>query len=318
MITTKFYLDKRHTKDGSPASLKLAVTYKQKAVYFPLKIKLQPNCWDNVSQKILRVPNKETLMSFILEFKNKIDKIIFSFINKNINFNDVNEVKAAIDLQLSDNKPTDENLFCNYFLKFANRKLNVTTKNIYLFTLKRIHDFDKNIDFKRFEDLNKGWLTDFENHLALTSNSKNGRNVHLRNIRAVFNDAIDNEITSHYPFRTFKIRPIPTRKRSLTVIELRMFMTYPVEDYLKKYVDLFMLDFYLIGINMVDLLHCTQDNIVNGRLEFKRAKTSRLYSIKLEPEALDILTIYKGVDYLLNILDGYHNYKDFLERFNKN
>jgi len=196
MITTKFYLDSRHVKDGKPSSLKLAITYNQKAVYFPLKIKLLPNCWDNVAQKILRVPNKDSLMSFILEFKNKVDKIIYSFVNKNVHFNDVNEVKAAIETELKGKPIVDENLFCNYFLKFANRKLNVTTKNIYLFTLKRIHDFDKNIDFKRFEDINKNWLTDFENHLALTSNSKNGRNVHLRNIRAVFNDAI---LSSFHP-----------------------------------------------------------------------------------------------------------------------
>lgn len=54
--------------------------------------------------------------------------------------------------------------------------------------------------------------------------------------------------------------------------------------------------------------------MVNGRFEYKRAKTGKLYSIKVEPEAQDIIEKYKGKDYLLNIMDEYGNYKDFLHR----
>jgi integrase len=77
-----------------------------------------------------------------------------------------------------------------------------------------------------------------------------------------------------------------------------------------------MLDFYLIGINLVDL--CNAKSIVNGRLEYQRAKTKRLYSIKVEPEALAIIERYKGKEYLLNILDDGKNYHDFLQRMNLN
>ena len=315
MITVKFYLDTRQSKDGTPAMLKLAIIYKLKATYISLGVKVQPKFWDKDAQRVVRIPDKDTINFYINQRKNEIDKLVFKYITEHIVFSNVFEIKEKLlnDLKVS---VEDSNLLANWFKKFANQKNADKTKSMYLFTLKRMIDFDSSVPTKRFEDINKSWLVDFENYLSKTSNSKNGRNVHLRNIRAVFNDAIDNGVTSHYPFRTFKIRPVATRKRSLTINQLREFMTYSVEEYQRKYVDLFMLDFFLIGINMVDLLNVK--TIDNGRIEFARAKTKRLYSIKVEPEAQAIIDKYRGNIFLLNILDDGKNYHNFLKRMNEN
>lgn len=79
-----------------------------------------------------------------------------------------------------------------------------------------------------------------------------------------------------------------------------------------------MLIFYLIGINTKDLFSLTSKNAVNGRIEYRRAKTGRWYSIKLEPEAMVLIERYKGKNYLLSVLDEYGNYKDFQHRMNDN
>ncbi len=105
--------------------------------------------------------------------------------------------------------------------------------------------------------------------------------------------------------------------RSLTVEQLRILRDYPCEDYQEKYRDMFMLMFYLVGINAADLFLAKKTDIVNGRLEYKRAKTGKLYSIKIEPEAQEIIDRYSGNEengYLLNVMDSYSNYKDFLHR----
>lgn len=75
-----------------------------------------------------------------------------------------------------------------------------------------------------------------------------------------------------------------------------------------------MLMFYFIGINAVDLLTAKTSALVNGRFEYKRAKTGKLYSIKVEPEAQAIIDKYKGQDFVLNIMDEYKDYKNFLHR----
>ena len=305
----------RDAKEGSPGILKLALIYKQKAAYIPLGIKVMPKNWDKTENRIVRMPNKDTVNLYIYQRKNEIDSLVFKYITEHVVFGNVFEIKERLlhDLKAS---VDGSNLLAAWFKKFAGQKVAEKTRSMYLFTLKRMTDFDPSVSSKRFEDISKSWLVDFENYLSKTSKSKNGRNVHLRNIRAVFNDAIDNGVTSHYPFRTFKIRPVATRKRSLSINQLREFMTYPVEEYQRKYVDLFMLDFFLIGINMVDLLNAK--TITDGRLEFSRAKTKRLYSIKVEPEAQEIIDKYRGKEFLLNVLDGGKNYHDFLQRMNLN
>lgn len=205
--------------------------------------------------------------------------------------------------------------FLSWFKRFTESKQNRGTRGVYEHTLNRMLDFDKSLARCRFEDINLGWLTDFESFCAKTA-GKNARNIHLRNIRAVFNNAIDNEITTAYPFRRFKIRPESTRKRSLSVEELRRLFCYPVEQYAEIYREMFKLIFMLIGINTVDL-HRLKDITPDGRIEYKRAKTGRLYSIKVEPEAMEIIEKYRGVKGLLCIADRWSDHRNFRHQCNK-
>lgn len=185
-----------------------------------------------------------------------------------------------------------------------------------------LHTYDRVLSFAGsaassliFEDVTRSWLERFEKFMAQTSPSKNARNIHFRNIRAVFNLAIDDGITTHYPFRTFKIRPVKTAKRSMKIDDLRAFISAEVDDWQREYRDLFVLSFFLIGINPKDLMELTE--IVDGRVEFNRSKTRRFYSIKVEPEALEIINRYRGTRHLIDPLDRYTKYKDYLSRWNK-
>ena len=214
-------------------------------------------------------------------------------------------------------KKVDKTLFANRYLSFADCKKD-STKEIYMHTYKRMVAYmgsAEKLHKLKFEDLTKDWLTKFDIFLSKTSPSKNARNIHLRNIRAVFNEAIDEEITSFYPFRRFKIRPVATRKRNLKVDDLRTLFNYPCEKHAPKQLDIFKLMFMLIGINCVDLTHLKE--IRDGRIEFYRAKTNRLYSIKVEPEALEIIERHKGKNYLIDILDRWKNHKDFNLKMNR-
>lgn len=40
----------------------------------------------------------------------------------------------------------------------------------------------------------------------------------------------------------------------------------------------------------------------------------KLYSVLLQPEALEIIERYRGKDYLLNVMDEYKDYRNFLHR----
>lgn len=82
-----------------------------------------------------------------------------------------------------------------------------------------------------FEDITRDWLTEFDKFLSRTAPARNARNIYLRNVRAVFNWAIDEGLTEAYPFRRFKIKAEATRKRSLPVEDLRLLLGFDVEEH---------------------------------------------------------------------------------------
>lgn len=205
--------------------------------------------------------------------------------------------------------------FVAHFNDFVRHKHTEGTRGVYRHTLSKIRTFDPGIDEKDFSDIDLKWLMRFEDFCALTA-CKNARNIHLRNIRAVFNSALDEEITTFYPFRRFKIRPEATRKRALTPEQLRTLLSCEVEPYCEVYRDMFKLIFLLIGINAVDLYNL-KGITADGRIEYRRAKTHRLYSIKAEPEAIELIRKYRGCKKLLSLSDRWESHKTFIAQMNK-
>lgn len=55
---------------------------------------------------------------------------------------------------------------------------------------------------------------------------------------------------------------------------------------------------------MIDLSRLKE--ITDGRILYKRAKTGTQYSIKVEPEALEIINRYKGSEHLISFFDKEH------------
>lgn len=317
MATINFYLDTRATGWDKPAPLKISIRHRNKATYIPTDINLLPEQWDGEKQKIVNHPRAAMYNNKLAHRKLDVESELLNLAEAGLlSFMKITEVRKAIMDKIDPHQEVDASrLFITRFKRFAAHKSNTRTREIYEATLSRIYAYDRKCEQLTFEDVDKGWLNGFEAFLAKTSPSVNARAIHLRNIRAVFNDAIDDEITHAYPFRKFKIKRAATAKRSLSVEELRTLFAFPVEEHQQKYLDIFKLTFYLLGINIVDLCHLK--SIKNNRVEYKRAKTHRLYSVKVEHEALEIIERYKGSKWLLNILDGYADYRQYARRLNE-
>ncbi|MGM9795291.1 MAG: phage integrase SAM-like domain-containing protein, partial [Candidatus Aphodosoma sp.] len=250
MATSKFYLDTRRENKHSTYPLKLLIGFKGKYFYISLSINLQSNQWDYDKERIINHPNKLALNAHIVQQKNDIDFFILQHAK---DFKDASELKKAIERDIfnKEEKSDDNNTLFKHQLESFISDKKKSTQDLYKHTLKRIYDYINNDNLK-LEDITYDWLVSFENYLSQTAN-KNARNIHLRNIRAVFNHAISNDIPVKYPFKKFKIRPVPTAKRSLTVDELRTLFNYPVKEYAQIHLEMFKLIFYLIGINIIDL-----------------------------------------------------------------
>jgi site-specific recombinase XerD len=174
-------------------------------------------------------------------------------------------------------------------------------------------------ELQSIEDIDYSFLKRFEAYLLQTL-AINTVSIILRNIRAVFNEAIKEKIISKdlYPFETFHIKNEETRKRSLSVEKLIYIRDKPLQSQLARHRDIFMLMFYFIGINIKDL--CSPlIQINNRRIEYRRGKTKKLYSIRIEPEADKILKHHKkGKQHLFNFLDNYKNTETYKGIINRN
>lgn len=315
MASIWYYLDTRRRKaDGTfPLKIKIGLNAKDGCL-INLKISLREDQWEN--GEVVRHPNRRFLNTYVKQRYLDITNSIFKLeITGAINRMSPVEIKKYVESSLG--AVADEAYtFSEHFERFISTREKESTKDIYHQTLLKIELFSPGK--LAFSDINIIWLKGFEQFLKGQGLSVNSINLHIRNIRAVFNDAINEDKAEQnlYPFRKFKLKSEETRKRSLTIDQLRAIRDWPCEPHEQQYIDIFMLMFYLRGINMIDLAGLTK--IDNGRVEFRRAKTGRLYSIKIEPEAEAIINKYRGKNFLLNINERYSNYKNYLHRMNRN
>lgn len=136
---------------------------------------------------------------------------------------------------------------------------------------------------------------------------------YMTNVRILFNAAIneynddekDEVLIAHYPFRKYKLqKPPEPDKRNLKPDQIKAISQInenELEFERTKFArDVFMLSFYLVGINMADLYDMQVSDFREGRLSYKRRKTKgrrrdqAFISIKVEPEVVPPIEKYRA------------------------
>lgn len=323
MANTNLYLDTRVAKKDGSFPLKIMLRHAGSIVSIPVQMSFTPEEWQTISGMIpMATYCKDARVKRVSTIKTQVETALATIrLACDMDNMTAAQIKESILVYLGrplpeKSKSETSKLFLSRFNRFMETRSTAGTKKAYLETIRKIEAFSASAAKLRFEDINKDWLTDFDRFLQKTAGAAS-RHKHLRNIKAVFNDAIDNEVTSAYPFRKFKMpRLQPTRKRAMTLEQLKAIRDYKVEPWQEEYRDMFMLMFYLIGINSVDLFSASAAQLVNGRLEYTRQKTHKLYSIKVEPEAMALIKKYRGENHLLLPLDRYQSAQDYLHHMN--
>lgn len=191
------------------------------------------------------------------------------------------------------------------------------TRETYDRAVKTLRLFDRDADSRKLEEITPAYLSRLEAFCLGKGMRVNSVSIIMRNIRTVFNVARREGVTAAYPFGSYKIRQEQTRKRCLSVEDLRRLIRMDLPEDQRRYRDYFMLMFYLIGINSTDLFNARPGDLVNGRLEYRRGKTGKLYSVKVEPEAMAIIERYRGERHLLEPMDTHAVFRDWRCQLNK-
>lgn len=169
--------------------------------------------------------------------------------------------------------------------------------------------------FKRFrseddvpiDNMDSGFMLEYEQWLKETGVCKNTISFYMRNLRAIYNRAVEKDITvQRFPFRHVYTGIDKTVKRALsakTIKEIKNLdlSLFPQLDFAR---DLFMFSFYTRGMSFIDMVFLKKKDLQGGILSYRRKKTNQQLFIKWEKPMQEIIDKYKtgGSPYLLPIL----------------
>ena len=115
-----------------------------------------------------------------------------------------------------------------------------------------------------------------------------------------------------YPFKSYKVGKLhaETPKRAISKTEVKAVMDFPCEGrdfYTRFAIDLFSFSYLMGGINFADMANLTRQNIVDGRLVYRRQKTGKLLNLPIHSRAMEIIESYaSGNIYLFPIYSKEH------------
>lgn len=186
------------------------------------------------------------------------------------------------------------------------------TKETFGYTIQKLTQFSRKKKLF-FEEINYKFLTDFDRWMENNGIGMSSRGIVFRNIRSVYNYAINNDWVnaSLYPFRKFKIKQSHKEKVYLPEDKMRELLALDLsgdkQTGLAFARDFFMLSFYFCGINPIDLYNLPQ--FPDGRISFVRTKVQfhepQPIHISIQPEPQDIINRHKGKEHLLDFAEHY-------------
>ena len=195
--------------------LKIKVCKDRKTRYINLGVSTKAEYWDfEKNQPKSTCPDRELL-----------EKLISSKIS---------EVKSKIVELKSEDKEFSATTLVD---KVSNPVRLVTVGELFKQYLSRLEE-EKRTGYRHldipFSEMDCNWLRRYETWLRKQSKSENTIGIRFRNIRTIFNLAIDMELVKQedYPFKKFKVSKLhqETAKRALSKDEILAVINYPTKD----------------------------------------------------------------------------------------
>lgn len=288
------YNRKKHLNKQGTALVQVEASLNQRKIYFKTNIYIKPEHWDKRTSQVIGHPQANDLNSMLFEFVLHLQGIELALWKRG--------VPATLSLlkdAMKKNRPINITfpIFAKEYVQHSDRR--ESTKENLFTTITVLQEFRPGLDFK---DITYTFLKDFEVYLREKGNGINTVAKHLRQLRTLVNEAINQGYihADAYPFRKFKIKQEKGSHEFLTPDELKKLENLEVHDLkLRHVLDAFLFCCY-VGLRFSDFCQLTPSNFirVNGKkwLHFKSIKTGIELRLPLhllfEGRALSILDKY--------------------------
>lgn len=265
------YNRKKHLNKQGTALVQVEASLNQRKIYFKTNIYIKPEHWDKRTSQVIGHPQANDLNSMLFEFVLYLQGIELALWKRG--------VPATLSLlkdAMKKNRPINITfpIFAKEYVQHSDRR--ESTKENLFTTITVLQEFRPGLDFK---DITYTFLKDFEVYLREKGNGINTVAKHLRQLRTLVNEAINQGYihADAYPFRKFKIKQEKGRHEFLTPDELKKLENLEVHDLkLRHVLDAFLFCCY-VGLRFSDFCQLTPSNFirVNGKrwLHFKSIKT---------------------------------------------
>lgn len=293
------YNRKKQLNKQGTALVQVEASLNQRKVYFKTNIYLRPEHWDKRTAQVIVHPQANDLNAMLFEFVLHLQGVELALWKRG--------VPATLSLlkdAMKKNRPVNVTfpVFAKEYVTHSDRRES-TKENLYT-TITVLQEFRPGLDFK---DITYTFLKDFEVYLREKGNGINTVAKHLRQLRTLVNEAINQGYihADAYPFRKFKIKQEKGRHEFLTPDELRKLENLEISDKkLRHVLDAFLFCCY-VGLRFSDFCQLKQSNFikVNGKkwLHFKSIKTGIELRLPLhllfEGKALTILDRYSIAEF---------------------
>lgn len=157
------------------------------------------------------------------------------------------------------------------------------------------------------DDMDSDLMVAYEAWLESGGVSMNTVSFYMRNLRAVYNRAVEKGLTvQRFPFRHVYTGVEKTTKRAVPLHVIKRLKSLdlslePAKAYAR---DMLLFSFYTRGMSMVDMAFLKKKDLNNGILSYRRKKTGQQLLIKWEPCMQEIVDRYNipGSPYLLPVI----------------
>ena len=204
------YNRKNQLNHQGTALVQVEAKLNQRNIYLTTNIYLQPTCWDKSTAQVINHPQAIELNAMLFEFVIHLQSIELGFWKRGIQptlalLRDAVRKKAPASITFL--------AFARSAIESSDKRPN--TKENLLSTIGQLEQFRPGLDFA---DLTYTMLKDFESWLREQGKGVNTVAKHLRQLRTLCNEAINDGYmpADAYPFRKFKIRQEKGRHEFLT------------------------------------------------------------------------------------------------------
>ncbi len=294
MIHISLYYDGRRLDANGCGRVRLMINNHSRTALLDTGVKVAPDQWHAPSRKIVRHPQRGNLNAWLgkllIAAEDRARELALSGAAQSMSVTDIaGDFRARL---WGSDDATAAHPFKEYADRFVATK-NKTTARTYRTVLNSLYRYDQKAATRDMGAFTPQWARKLDTWVT-AEYSPTTRNTFLTNLAAIFHQAQRDGIISADPFVDFKRKTVQTRKRSLSRDQFRkLWFAEPQDRHERLALDLFKASFLMIAANPVDISRMTEKSIVNGRIEYDRAKTGKHYSVAAVPELAPVLEPYR-------------------------